>query len=419
MPGYNEDFLVSDSGAAPPASPLLVPPQQGIGLAPPGPSAREQAIAKMTGSEKFFSGMSEAGAAMQGRESPLNKRLEQQRQEKLAKLQEFKVEADAIEDSVKWASNLQGEDRKNFVNVRVQQLNEQRPGLGDQFKVFVDKPDLVTKFRDYMPFLSEPVRLMLESNPRGFMKFAATPEGLKALSEAKDKSVLKLATKKAQTGILGWDQFAPPDVVAKYKKDGVITTSEFMDAQQYLPKAAQLSDEEAEVAMRTPGFWQALNIAGPGEEADVRKKKLSEAGTAQSTVGKIKADLAAGRITQTEADEAIAKSGGVTINMPGSTGFGVNPATGKEGHYTVGKDGTVRWDPVQPRPKEVDPIKKAIGDILEKAGKGGGPGAAAKSAAAPKYKAGDTLTRAGKTWKITGFDKDGEPLVEEVRKVKK
>ena len=40
----------------------------------------------------------------------------------------------------------------------------------------------------------------------------------------------------------------------------------------------------------------------------------------------------------------------VQVNYPPSAGFGINPATGKEGHYTIGKDGNLRWDAVQPIP---------------------------------------------------------------------
>ena len=30
-----------------------------------------------------------------------------------------------------------------------------------------------------------------------------------------------------------------------------------------------------------------------------------------------------------------------------------------------------------------------------------------------KYKVGDTINRGGRNWNVVGFDKDGEPLVEE------
>lgn len=282
MPTYDEEgnYLFSDSGGAPPMSPLVQQP--GIGLAPQG-DAQQQAIAKMGGMEKGLTALGEFGSAMIGRGSPLNARIGIEQREKMTRLAQFKAETDAIEDSVKWAQRLQGPDLENFVNTRVQQLNEQKPGLGDRFKVFASRPDLTLRFKEYAQHLPEHMQVMLKSNPEGFMKFAATAEGMKALGEAKDKSTLRLATKKAQTGILGWDKLAPPDVVARFKKDGVITASEFLEAQKYVPEAARLSDEEVEVASRTPGFWQALNIVSPQDEAKVNEKRLEGAGKAPTT----------------------------------------------------------------------------------------------------------------------------------------
>ena len=63
---------------------------------------------------------------------------------------------------------------------------------------------------------------------------------------------------------------------------------------------------------------------------------------------------------------------GTTINMPGAEGFGVNPETGKPGHYSLGKDGTLRWDKIEPVDK-TDPVKKAIAEAIGKGGKGGVP----------------------------------------------
>ena len=57
-------------------------------------------------------------------------------------------------------------------------------------------------------------------------------------------------------------------------------------------------------------------------------------------------------------DDAITKatthSPGVQVNYPGSSGFGVNPNTGQQGHWSLGKDGQVRWDNIQPIPSPSD-----------------------------------------------------------------
>jgi hypothetical protein len=79
--------------------------------------------------------------------------------------------------------------------------------------------------------------------------------------------------------------------------------------------------------------------------------------TTESALAKLrreKALLPAGDPGHAIYDDAIKKATThqpqVQVNYPSSSGFGINPATGKEGHYTIGKDGTLRWDAIQPIP---------------------------------------------------------------------
>jgi len=63
---------------------------------------------------------------------------------------------------------------------------------------------------------------------------------------------------------------------------------------------------------------------------------------------------------------------------------------------------------VKPKPTG-NPILDAVADIIRNPG--AAPQAGKKTS---KHKVGETVTRAGKKWRITGFAQDGEPLVEPV-----
>ena len=417
MPQYPDDFLYSDSRAAPPASPLLIPPQPGIGL---GPSSqvdlRNQAIARMSTSEKIGSALGDFGAALQGRELPLDKRIAQQRQERGQKLNELRIFSDVTTRAFEEADKLTGDARDQYIKMQMDQLNAVSPGSGDILKSLIDDPGygkLVLKNAEKSPTLRTALEIGGLRKARDLMK---SVEGAKLIKGEIEAAELPTIRSKLQTLGLAAQKLMTPERYQQMQADGFISPNEVAEINQVALqhpeyKAAALSPEQLELASRYEDATYGMSGLATSKTAQETLKKGPE-----STVGKIKADLKAGRITQKEADEAIAKSGGVTINMPGSTGMGINPATGKPGHYSIGKDGTVRWDPVQPLPKEVDPVRKAIADAIAAAGQ---DQPAPKPAAKPKYKIGDTLTRAGKTWKITGFDKDGEPLVEEAKKVKK
>ena len=150
----------------------------------------------------------------------------------------------------------------------------------------------------------------------------------------------------------GWDKFVPPDVAARFKKDNIITASEFVEMQQHMPKAVRMDDGEMEVAMRTPGFWQALNIVGPADEAAANKQRLIDAGkkAPATEVARLNAELERGDITPEQHKARMGKltkeGSGVTINMPGSSDT-VQGEDGKFYKFRIGKDGKVDAVPMQ------------------------------------------------------------------------
>ena len=118
---FDEDQLYSDPVVTPPPdSALFAAPSSGIGMgeAPRAATRRDlrsEAIANMTGPQKFFGAMGDVGAALQGRPSPLDARIKQQREERALQATELKAHVSALEDGVKIAKTMQGDAKKKFL----------------------------------------------------------------------------------------------------------------------------------------------------------------------------------------------------------------------------------------------------------------------------------------------------------------
>src|SRR3990167_5916042 len=145
---FDEDQLYSDPVVTPPPdSALFTAPSSGIGMgeAPRAAARRDlrsEAIANMTGPQKFFGAMGDVGAALQGRPSPLDARIKQQREERASKMQEFRVEVEALKSGVEMAENFMGKTRDDYIEKYARRLDDMSPGSGDTFRVMGQQPDL-------------------------------------------------------------------------------------------------------------------------------------------------------------------------------------------------------------------------------------------------------------------------------------
>ena len=301
---YDDDeFMVSDAQDAAPVSPMVVAPEpeapgigmdaqapapvaDGIGIAPLSRrevqlDRRKEAISQMGGLEKFMSAIGEFGAGVQGKASPLDKRLAQQQQEKLQKLQEFKIHTDALQDGVKMAQKMKGEARTQFIESYAAQLDSVRPGLGDTYRSLSKQPDMGTVLAKYSansPTLKR--ALELDQTGEAALKLLSSADAMKTINGEIDSSVMPTLLKKGQTFKMGWQQLVPPEMLAEFNKDGQIVASEFLKANEWIKankpdmKALVLSDEELQIVGRNAdAFYGTLGIASPKTEQDILKER--------------------------------------------------------------------------------------------------------------------------------------------------
>lgn len=385
----NSDLTAAPSGLGLAPEQAAAPIESRLPMRRPLSALEQQRehFANMGGMDRFFAGLGEFGAAVLGKESPYDKQVRQQREQRLLEIQEFKASTDALRSSMDLIDDMAPEGRSAFAKTRGAQLEKIYPGMGTFFEAAVDRPELISEMKNYMHYMPDYVQEFAKRSPRKYRAWAGSTEGIKTHIAAENKYHTKIALRKAAPSIRAEaSKHVPPDVLKGYAKDGKQSFSEFIDMQQYLPEGSKgkLSMRELEAIQEDPEtFSFGANLVSPKTENEIYKSKATRKPEgAESTIGKIEDDFKAGRITRAQADAAIAKANkesGVTINMPSSSGMGLNPMTGEQGHFTIGKDGTVRWDAVQPLPKEGNPIQKAIADAI---GKGGGKPAAPNPAAA-------------------------------------
>lgn len=379
-------------------SPLVTPENPGIGLVPrpvvppaPRPDPVRAEFQRLSPTGQGFAALGEFGAAVRGEQSPLLAKAEARRKDKLLQMEELKGSTTALEHGVKLLEGMpEGPARKEFRDAYANRMESLDPGLGATFMNLSERPDFATRLNEYMPYLPEHLKSMSKLNPSGFLKFMGTAEGAKELGQAADMRDLKLATQKVQTAIVGYQQFMPPEEAKKIASDGVITASEVMSMQKYVPEAARLTDAEISAIKRNDKtFWLGLDVLHGDKENEVRAKRAEGGkmkpgtmtdiplGGKQYAKGAYDPDKTLFPNAEHDANGfAILGKGtkeGTTINMPSSSGFGVDPKTGKESHWTLGKDGEVRWDPIQPSPKPVNPIQAAVAKAISDAGGGGNP----------------------------------------------
>jgi len=521
MPQYPDDFLYSDSGGAPPASPFLIPDQPGIGLTPSGTAPqpvresdpRKEYLGRLSTGDRMATALQEFGAGMQGRESPLNKRVAQQQQAKVQKLQEFKISTDALEDGVKMARTLQGDARKSFIENYAKQLESVRPGLGDTYRSLSKQPDISEwVMQNAKEFPELEMAFKLDHSGKGVMDVVKSAEFQKRAVSVHDGKKLELILQKGQSFKTNWKQIVPPEMAAAFNKDGQLTASELMEGNEWIKtnkpdmKGLVISDEEMQVIRRNEdAFYGALGIIGPKGEADLMKERAKD--KAESDIGKIRADEKAGRITKAEADARIAKlnkeSGGFTDLANRNTelkladdyardtkGFKeikvqfstvtdyVSKVTADEKKSTSSGDRSLMFAYAKMNDPNDRVAVRDLQDIEKLSGVPNRVVQAAKNLAigkelppqiriemyqeikrkfnemnaqqhstekeyrsrAKRYeldernivqpyavnmrdesgggkpKVGETVSRGGKTWKVVGFDKDGEPLVDEVKR---
>lgn len=265
-------------------SSLLTTPSSGIGVAPTDP--------QQPASKEPEGILGKIGKYMTGGYSPhiQMKRQAAARQDKLAQMEELKGTVSALEHGVSMVQGMEGDERAKFVDAYAGRLDKIDAGLGETYRKLADRPDLLSKYKEYVPDLPEHLQVMAKNDPKGFLKFAGTAEGVKALGDGLDRRELRTATKKVQTVMMGYQQLVPPEVAKSIASDGVITASEILSMQQYLPDSVKLTDSQMQAVQRNDKtFWNGLGVLHGDKEQEVlaaRAKKEDKAAPPASRIDK-------------------------------------------------------------------------------------------------------------------------------------
>lgn len=513
---FKDELLYPDSGESAASGILTMPSSSGIGVAPSQPAAQGTGTRILRAIEAFGSGLA-------GSPDPNVRREDSARKKKQQQLDELKGTVSALEHGVSMVQGMEGTERESFIKAYAGRLDKIDAGLGETYRKLADRPDLLSKFKEYLPELPEHLQVMAKNDPKGFLKFAGTAEGVKAFGEGLDRRELRSATKKIQTVMMGYQQLVPPEVAKGIAADGVITASEILSLQQYLPDTVKLTDGQLQAVQRNDKtFWNGLGVLHGDREQEVLAARAKKEDKAAPPASRIDKRTVSGKVMEQrqtwDGSKWVDEGESVPHHKPDAPGdipkavvdvelkvgddyardskkfserrplfdsatdYMANRAKGKTSAgdaalafaYAKMRDPNDRLavsetrdlvklgniferfgvsitgvlDKGETLPDRVakemyDEIRRAFTeqnrqqlrlekdtekkvkdyggepsrvvrrlavseDQLAPKGKGG-------KAGRPKYEVGNEISRGGKRWRVTGFDKDGEPLVEEIR----
>ncbi len=243
----------------------------------PAPAANDTVqsrFANMSPAGKFFAGLSEFGAGMQGKPSPLQAKVNQERLSRQQDTEELKANLGVMRDAVNVAQNLSPEARDKMISEVGAKMD--KAGLGDTFRAYANDPSLLDKIKAAMPNLSPALQLLARTNPAEFAKSVGTGAVQKQIDEGNTKALLTSATQKAQitkaTILQHPDALAaagvPQPLIAAFNKSPSAST--FAAINDALPQTSpsRMTPQEMYAANHDDHFHQALGMLSPkGEEA--------------------------------------------------------------------------------------------------------------------------------------------------------
>lgn len=270
----------NDSGSQDPLR-AAVDAQPGIGVAP-----QEQAPAAAPAQDAGFSWpRTEGGDRKTIREmigiGPSHETTMKRQQERQTQLTTLKESLTALEQGSATAVGMaSGESKDKFVDAYAGKLDAIQPGLGDTFKAVASKPGFMEQMAKYAN-KSPTIRRALEVDPTGKTAFALmkSPEAQGTIQKEIDANVMPTILKKGQTFLMGWQQIVPKEMVDRFNKDGRLSASELIQANEWikenkpdLAKTLALNDEELGTVHRnSEAFYHTLGIVSPKDEGEVLK----------------------------------------------------------------------------------------------------------------------------------------------------
>lgn len=398
MPLFDDDYLVSDSGAAPLASPLLEQP--GIGLQPPAPVEDRNPpravndpyaeLKNQSGLAKLGLVLREFGAGIKGRPSPINAHMENQRKERIARVQEVEIFSKVAKETLETSELMEGDARTKYIQTKADMLDQIQAGSGDLLRSMAENPKDSKLIIEQASKSQSLKRALNVGGIRLAKRLLSTKEGQELVKKEIESGLLPHIITKLEGLALAAPELMTPDEYKKMMEDRIITPTEA----RILSERARghekygkhvLNENELELASRyEDATYGQAGYATTKTAQEILKERAKQGGKEQKQIVEVgvgggkfqKAYVVDGKISE-KIGEPYTKSEGMTINMPGSAGFGINPETGKPGHFTIGRDSKLRWDKVEPIKKPVT-TNEVVGKLIQDAlgSKGGQPAAA-------------------------------------------
>lgn len=210
---------------------------------------------------------------------PTHNTTMQRMQEKQAKYEQLKTSLSALEEGVKVATGMvKGDEKDNYIESYAGKLDAIDKGVGDTFKAISKNPgfaEQIGKYSDKSPTLKR--ALEIDPTGRTAFKLMQSPEAQGTIQKEIDANIMPTILKKGQTLIMGWQHLLPTEMVDKFNKDGRLSASELIQANEWirsnnptLAKTLALNDEELGTIHRnSEAFYHTLGVVSPKDEGQV------------------------------------------------------------------------------------------------------------------------------------------------------
>lgn len=331
MANYDDDYLYSDSGGAPLASPLL--DQGGIGIqgpapvedrfVPPDPSGR-QASAPLSDRDQFLQSRSTMGrlmlpfnefaAAKRGQLSEFEKMQKEKVDKRTRDLKELETFSDITNKTFENADKLSGTDREKYVALQAKVLEGFQPGSGELLKSLADDPEygkLVMKYAEKSSIIRDALQLGGIKKAKEVLLSEKT--GPLARAQIEGEALPDIRTRLQTLGMAA-QELMTPERYKKMQEDGFISPDEVTEL-----NAAALAHPKYKAAALTEG---QLNLAARYEDATY--------GMSGFATSKTKQDVLKKRGEQTVKGDKEAEYSPATVSVGGKN---VSALVDKQGNY--------------------------------------------------------------------------------------
>ena len=261
--------LYSDD-EAPESSVLTAPSSSGIGIAPSGGGAPGGGGSAPREEIGF-------GQALYESFKPVAIAKAQRHRDREAQRQELTVGIAALKDGIELSLGVDGDQRTAFVKAYKAKLDKLDPELGAAFESLSANPETAGSIVQWGEESETLKRAIQAGGIKGAKKLLTSPEALKTIQAEIDTKRMPLLLRKGQTFVAGWQQLVPPEMAEQFNKDGRISASELITANEWIKankpdvaKALAFTDRDLEVVGRnSEAFYHSLGIVSPKDEGAI------------------------------------------------------------------------------------------------------------------------------------------------------